>query len=264
MSKRLSNVAVAACLAAAGWLFTGSSGYAADASPEGSAPSTLLTLSPLFGWDRNERIGRDARGQPVTLRDTAPIYGLFGMAARSGFVLTGYIFYSEVNRSDVWGNLAYLNWSGDRRERFTWNVGAGHLYHKIESAHADIRVTVPMVKTGPMINIPEWNLSLNPYVGYAWERVETPRAEVKNDSTLYGINIGWRWRMMGATLRYYYQDSREDRDNYHTLRVRANTMINRNWGVSLRMDYMEKFNNENTSIQFGPIYVFGNPPAPSR
>lgn len=240
------------------WAAAGAGGEPADAgvAPEGAARDTLVMVSPLFGWDRNELSMRGERGAIVKQTDTAPMVGLFGMVMHRNLVLTDYLFYSDVNDTDVWGNLAYLNWYGSRTARLSWNAGAGHLYHKIKPAEEEITVTVPMLKTGPMINIPEWHLSINPYVGYAWERIETRRADVDNDSYLYGINIGWRWRMLGATIQYYYQDSREAEDDYQTLRARAHAMVNPHWGVTVRLDYMEHATSDDTSVQFGPVYVF--------
>ena len=225
--------------------------------PEGAALNQpLVMISPLFGWDRNKLSVRGERGQIAKRTDTAPMYGLFGMALYRQFVLTDYLFYSDVNEADVWGNLAYLNWYGSHTARVTWNVGAGHFYHKIKPDHQSITVTVPMLKTGPQFHIPAWNLSINPYLGYAWERVETRHGNADNDSYLYGLNIGWRWRMMGANLLYYYQDSQRAKDDYQTLRVRAHTMVNRHWGLTLRFDYMEQSAADNTSVQFGPIFLF--------
>ncbi len=228
----------------------------AGVAPEGAARDTRVLVSPLFGGVRNELNMRNQRGEITRQTDTAPMVGLFGMVMHGPFVLTDYFFYSDVNDTDVWGNLAYLNWYGSRTARLSWNAGAGHLYHKIKPSGQDITVTVPMLKTGPLINIPEWHLSFNPYVGYAWERIETRMSKSDNDSYLYGITIGWRWRMLGATIQYYYQDSREAEDDYQTLRARAHAMVNRNWGLTVRLDYMEHATSDDTSIQFGPVVVF--------
>lgn len=225
-------------------------------APAEEVRATRVLASPLFGWVRNELGLRGEQGRMIRQTDTAPLYGLFGMVMHGPFVLTDYLFYSDVNNADVWGNLAYLNWYGSRTARLSWNAGAGHLYHKIKPANEDIAVSVPMLKTGPLVNIPEWHLSFNPYVGYAWERIETRHANASNDSYLYGITIGWRWRMLGATVQYYYQDSREAEDDYETLRIRAQAMVKRNWGLAGRFDYMEHAVSDETSIQFGPVFVF--------
>jgi hypothetical protein len=223
---------------------------------EGERRDTIITVSPLFGLDRNEMSTRGERGQVTTETDTAPEYGLFFLVVHKNLVLTDFAFFTDVNDTDVFGNFAFANLYGDRKARVSWNVGAGHLYHKIEPENEDITVNVPMVKAGPLFNIPEWHLTVNPYVGYAWERVETQRADVENDSYLYGITVGWRWRMLAATAKYYYQDSQESDDDYQTIRARAHCMFNDHWGAVIRFDYMEHVTSDDTSVLVGPVYVF--------
>lgn len=228
-----------------------------DAPPLGGEQrDTVITVSPLFGLNRNGMSVRGTRGQATTETDTAPEYGFFFFVVHKNLVLTDFAFFTDVNNTDVFGNLAFANLYGDRKSRVTWNVGAGHLYHKIEPEDEDITVNVPMLKAGPLINIPEWNLTLNPYIGYAWERVETQRADVDNDSYMYGLTVGWRRRMMAATVKYYYQDSREAGDDYQTVRARAHCMFNEHWGAVIRFDYMQHVTSDDTSVLLGPVYVF--------
>jgi hypothetical protein len=233
--------------------------HAAEEPPdmaEGKPGGALVTVSPLLGWNRNEMTVHGPKGQPTTETETAPEYGLFFLLMHRNLVFTDFAFFTEVNDTDVFGNLAFANLYGDRKARLSWNVGAGHLYHKIEPSNEDITVSVPMAKAGPLISIPEWGLSLNPYAGYAWERVETPHADQDNDSYLYGITAGWRWRMLAATVNYYYQDSQEADEDYETVRARANAMFNQHWGAVVRFDYMEHVTSDDTSVLFGPVYVF--------
>ena len=234
-------------------------GYAVDANAppmDGEHRDTIMTVSPLFGWNRNAMRVRGERGQVTRQTDTAPEYGLFLLVVHKNLVFTDFAFFTDVNDTDVFGNFAFANLYGDRKARVSWNLGAGHLYHKIEPENEDITVNVPMVKAGPLFNIPEWHLTVNPYVGYAWERVETQRADVDNDSYLYGITVGWRWRMLAATAKYYYQDSRESDDDYQTVRARAHCMFNDHWGAVIRFDYMEHVTSDDTSVLLGPVYVF--------
>ncbi len=224
--------------------------------PDQESADTVMAVSPLLGWNRNEMRMGGERGHATTETDTAPEYGLFFLVVHKNLVFTDFAFVTDANHTDVFGNLAFANLYGDRKSRVTWNVGAGHLYHTIEPAHEDITVNVPMVKAGPLVKVPEWNLTLNPYVGYAWERVETQHANVDNNSTLYGLTIGWRWRMLAATLKYYYQDSREADDDYETVRARAHCMFNGHWGAIVRIDYMEHVTSDDTSVLLGPVYVF--------
>lgn len=223
---------------------------------EARRADTIVTVSPLFGWNRNEMAVRGPRGQISSQTETAPEYGLFFLLVHRRLVFTDFAFFTDVNDTDVFGNFAFANLYGDHEARISWNVGAGHLYHKIEPANENITVNVPMVKAGPLINIPEWHLSVNPYMGHAWERVETRRADRDNDSCLYGITVGWRRRMLAATVKYYYQDSREADEDYQTVRARAHCMLNEHWGAVVRFDYMEHVTSDDTSILFGPVYVF--------
>jgi hypothetical protein len=195
-------------------------------------------------------------GQVSTETDTAPEYGLFFLIIHGRLVFTDYAFMTDVNDTDVSGNVAFLNVYGDHKARVSWNVGAGHLYHKIEPSNEDITVNVPMVKAGPLINIPSCHLRINPYVGYAWEHVETQRVDIRNDSFIYGVTVGWHWRMLGATAKYYYQDSRDASEDYQTVRARAHAMFNEHFGIIVRFDYMEHMTSDDTSMLFGPVALF--------
>ncbi len=216
----------------------------------------LITVSPLFGWNQNKISVRGDRGQVAEATDTAPEYGLFLLLAHKNLVLTDFAFFTDVNNTDVSGNLIFANLYGDRKKVLTWNIGAGHLYHKIKPENENITVHVPMVKAGPYFYFKNLNLTLNPYVGYAWERVETQRANVDNESYLYGLTVGWRWRMLGASVKYYYQDSRETDNDYQTVRARMHCMFNNHWGAVIRFDYMEHITSDDTSVLFGPVYIF--------
>ncbi|NCC51273.1 MAG: hypothetical protein EOM20_08670 [Spartobacteria bacterium] len=218
--------------------------------------NTLFMVSPLMGVNRNEMKVRGPRGEMETKTETALEYGIFALLKYHNFILTDFLFYTEVNDTDVSGNLFFANYYASRERRLSWNVGAGHLYHKIKPSNQDITVSVPMVKAGPLVNIPEWNLSINPYIGYAWERIDTAHGDQDNDSYMYGITVGWRWRMLAATVKYYYQDSQESDDDYHTVRARTYGMFNEHWGAVIRFDYMEHSTSDDTSVLAGPVFVF--------
>ncbi len=249
-----------ACLILGVFLATGTALlHAAEAGPggtDGRRGHTVVTVSPLFGWNRNELGVRGPGGRVTTATETAPEYGLFFLLAHRNLVLTDFAFFTDVNDTEVSGNFAFANLYGNRQDRITWNAGAGHLYHRIEPPNEDITVSVPMVKAGPLLNLPAWHLSVNPYAGYAWERIETRHGDRDNDSYLYGITVGWRWRMLGATVKYYYQDSREADEDYQTVRARVHGMWDEHWGAVVRFDYMEHSTSDDTSVLFGPVYVF--------
>ena len=218
----------------------------------------LALICPLAGYNRNVMTVRgEPRGQQLTkLTDTAPIYGLFLLVGHPRFVANDFIFYSKPNDTEVLGNLLYLNVYGDPEASITWNLGGGHFYHKIKPSKEDIEVQVPMLKVGTLIRIKPWGITLNPYLGYAWERIETRQANISNDSLLYGLSVDWRWRMVNLNVKYYYQDSRDGYESYRAVRARCVVGLNRHWGVAMRYDYMEQMAADNSSLMIGPVYVF--------
>ncbi len=183
------------------------------------------------------------------------------MAAHPNVVINNFLFLTEAaDDTDVIGNLFYLNLYGKRDSLVTWNVGAGHLYHDIKPPnYGTIKVRVPQVKAGPMINLKSLHLTLNPYLGHGWERIKTPHADIDNDSWIYGITADWRWRMFNLNAKYIYQDSREGRGHFNSVHIRFVTGIHRNWrhlGVATRFDYMEHTTTKDTSFLIGPVVVF--------
>jgi hypothetical protein len=106
------------------------------------------------------------------------------------------------------------------------------------------------------VRVDALNLSLNPYVGYAWEQVKTPFGDTDNESYLYGLSVKWHWRMIQTSLKYYYQDSREIEEDFHTFRGRVTVGINEHWGIAARVDYMEHQTTDDTSFLMGPAYRF--------
>jgi hypothetical protein len=235
----------------------------AEEPPVESPKGWRWVVNPLVGVDRNE-LHRTTPSGTTTQTDTGPELGLFAMAIHPNFVLNNFFFFADVNDSDVWGNLTYLNYYADAKAAVTWNAGVGYLYHKIETPGPEITVNDPMVKAGPVFRIADWHLSLNPYLGYAWEVVDTamssPHAsfhtETNNESMLYGLTLGWRWRMFEAGLNYYFQDSLELEENFNVLRARVIGMVTRDWGLSARLDYSEHSTSKDRSFLIGPVFLF--------
>jgi hypothetical protein len=73
---------------------------------------------------------------------------------------------------------------------------------------------------------------------------------------LYGLTLGWRWRMFEAGINYYYQDSLELEDNFNVLRARLIGMVTRDWGLSARVDYSEHSTSKDRSFLVGPVFLF--------
>lgn len=229
-----------------------------EASSEGEGKTWRATVSPVAGWDRNELEVRGGPGGATsTETDTAGEQGLFVAFVHPRLVVNNFFFWAnDINDADIWGNLMFANYYHKPDVFLTWNAGVGYLYHKIKPEMTDIVVSVPMVKAGPVFRVKPLGLMLNPYLGYAWERVNTPQGDEPNDSYLYGISASWHWRMITASVRYYYQDSQEADEDYNTVHARLNVGITKSLGVALLVDYMEHPGTTDTSFLMGPTLVF--------
>ncbi|MFH0953635.1 MAG: hypothetical protein V1873_04830 [Verrucomicrobiota bacterium] len=230
---------------------------------EGTHEGVVWTVSPIAGVDRNRLKVRGPDGSVTAETDTGPEYGVFALMARPSLVINNFLFYSDVNKADVWGNLFYANFYGSSRREVTWNLGGGYLYHEIRPEDVRITVTDPMVKAGLRLKLPKWHLSLNPYLGYAWERVEveidtpmgTQDVDSDNDSWLYGLTLGYRWRMLEGGVNYYYQDSQDLDEDFQVVRARLNFFFTRKWGIGARIDYAEHQTADDFSVLVGPVWV---------
>ncbi len=122
----------------------------------------------MVGCNHDELKRRDRTGQIRTESETAPEHGLFALIAHSRFVVNDFLFFTEAaGDTEVMGNFLHANLYGDGDASVTWNLGAGHLYHKINPQNEDIEVSVPLAKVGPVFRARPWGLALNPYAGYA-------------------------------------------------------------------------------------------------
>ena len=234
----------------------GGSTLAEEAAP--SLEGVKFLVSPMAGVAENElTLHQGPPGTPTaTETDTGPMYGLFAMVLHPNFIVNNFLFYSDVNDTDVWGDLFFANYYFSSKAPVTWNAGVGYLYHEIKPEGTDIEVKVPMVKTGPFLRIAKLHLVVNPWAGYAWESVDTNHGDQDNDSYLYGLTMAWRWRMMEASTQYYYQDSQKIEKDFHIFRGRFNFFLTKTTGISIRGDYMEHQFTKDKSILVGPIWMF--------
>ena len=146
----------------------------------------------------------------------------------------------------------------------TWYLGASYLWHEIDGDVADVEITEPLAKAGLVFRAPAWHLSVNPYMGYGWQRVDTTvttsmeilKQEEDTESFLYGISAYWRWRMLYANAKYYLEDNRDLDERYHVFRFWATAMITRSAGILGRFEYSETAGSTDTSALFGPVFVF--------
>jgi hypothetical protein len=226
----------------------------AATAEEGSAP--MFVVAPLIGFNRNTLETRDMRGRPTELEDTGLEYGLFGLVRTDHFTFNNFLFFADVNDTDVTGNVFHANYYYNPRSRYTLNLGFGFIYNKTEGERTDITVTTPIPKLGLQIGVPEYGLSLNPYVAWAAEKVETPRGDQTNDALLYGMTVGWRWRLLGATVQYYYQDVLDSGESFHTFRLLNNINLSKRLGIMTRFEYMEHPMSKDMVFLIGPTFAF--------
>lgn len=236
---------------------------AEDAMPRDM--TSVFLASPLIGAVRNEVEMQGPPGAPArTLTDTAAEYGLFLMYANPRLVVNDTVFNTDVNDSTVWGNIATLNVYGDPASKITWHLGASYLWHDIDGDMADIRITEPLAKAGLVFRVPVWHLSINPYVGVGWQRVETtvatPGHTIENtentESVIYGVMAQWRWRMLAANAKYYLEDNRDREEQYQVVRLWGTAMLSKHAGILARFEYSEQAGSTDTSALFGPVFYF--------
>lgn len=218
--------------------------------------ATIWTISPLIGVIRNEADVRRPDGRIDTQTDTAIKYGLFAMYRQGHWHATNFGFYTSVQDADVWGNLFFANWDAMPRAPLSGILGAGHVYHRIETARGNITVHVPMLKAGPRWT-PRPAFSVHPYAGYAWEYVDTPRSSSTEALPLFGITINSRINRTMLGLQYYYQwGPSSSQQDYQNLRGRVMHPISSQWAALLRIDIMEHAGSDDQSILIGPVLSF--------
>lgn len=257
LRKKHDKLSAACLLAAVALLLAAAPASAQDELPPPRDQGLIWLVSPLFGYNHDKLKQPDRTGRVQTSSKTAPEYGLFAMVAHPRFVVNDFLFFTEASGdTDVMGNFFHANLYGDPDAPVTWNIGAGHMYHKIKPQNEDIDVNVPLAKVGPVLRIKSWGLAFNPYIGYAWERIDTLHGDTDNDSYLYGLSVDWRWRMVNLNVKYYYQDSQELDDDFNNIHARLTAGFTPHWGAAIRFDYMEHTTTDDTSVLAGPVFVF--------
>jgi hypothetical protein len=130
------------------------------------------------------------------------------------------------------------------------------VYTKIEGDRIDITVKSPLPKVGVRIGMPEYNLSLNPYLAWSSEKTETPNGDQTDDALLYGMAVVWRWRFLSANAKYHYQDMLDSDESFHAFRLRNEIYFSRRLGITTRFEYAEHAMSKDMSFLIGPTFVF--------
>ena len=224
---------------------------------------SFFLVSPLVGWNRNKLYipalppRGPMPGQPAQTRtDTNPEYGLFALYFHPRMVINNMFFLTDASGSDITGNISFINFYGKPDRKVTWNVGGGYVWHEIKAEDNTITISVPMAKAGALIRIPNAHLLLNPYVAYAWQSVETDFSDEDTEAVLYGMTAHWFYRMFHLTMKYYYQDDQDSSEGYNVFRFRGIAFANDWFGLTGRFEYLEEPGTDNTSVLFGPVFVF--------
>lgn len=231
-----------------------SPGLAEEASPA-THPTSAWIVSPLFGVAENESHGQT---------DSSPEYGLFVMYASPRFVLNNTTFFTDVNNSEVWGDIASVSLYGDPKANLTWFLGGSYVWHQIQTKTVKVTINEPLGKVGVVWRIRPIHLSITPYIGYAQEFVTTefPAAwhlntdRDRSDLAVYGISAYWHWRMLGADAKYYLSQDLDENSVNHHFRVWATAMFSKQMGIITRFEYEEQNTSKDTSFLFGPVFVF--------
>lgn len=230
---------------------------AEDANPV-PHPTSAWIVSPLYGVAKNENLDN---GQT----DSSPERGLFVMYASPRFIVNNTTFFTDVNRSDVWGNISSVSFYGDPKADLTWYLGGSYVWHQIKPEDVKMKITInePLGKVGILWRVRPIHLSINPYIGYAQETTTTEspafmggNSRDRSDLAVYGIMAYWHWRMFGVDAKYYLtQDLDHDTLN-NTFRIWGSAMFSQHTGILARFEYTEQNTSKDTSLLVGPVFVF--------
>ena len=220
-------------------------------------PKHMFVMSPLIGINRATVKRPAARFHPAAQdSDTEAEYGLSTIYRGPHISISNVLFMTDFNESDIYGSIGFVNLYSNDDEPWAFNIGGGYVWHEINSPANEITIQAPMIKAGIVRRWPEHHFSVNPYLGFLWEEVSTSHSESRNESILYGISSAFQWRKIHFHLKYYLED-KIDSDNYYDVaRLRITVPVNKNFGITTRLEYMEHETIDHESILIGPSFIF--------
>ncbi len=231
-----------------------------------SENKNIYIIAPIYGHHFNKEFHTERiMGIPKTVSTEGSGYqtGFFFQGIfNKHFFVTDYPFYARANHSNVYGNVLFTSYDFyNITEKTLINAGIGHVYHKIESPGAVIKISVPMPKIG--LKIKTGDFKFNPYFSRTKETSETEaggRLTKKHYYyNLYGLNIDYTFKhFWNHTLKYYYGNvSEQDGRDIYTLRYYTYLSLSRKVGIVLKYEY-EKHKNDavDKSITAGPFFLF--------
>ena len=113
---------------------------AEDADPV-PHPTSAWIISPLYGVAQNENLNN---GQT----DSSPESGLFVMYASPRFIVNNTTFFTDVNRSKVWGDIASVSLYGDLMDELIWYLGGSYVWHQIPADLDKVTISEPLGLVG--------------------------------------------------------------------------------------------------------------------
>lgn len=257
----MSPIRLAACLAillAAGTMTADDALPSRAQTPAAVAahPGTIRLISPLAGWNRSTLEMPGPSGAVATIRDGEPEYGLFALYVSPRVAVSDMAFLTAPHDGEVTGNILTLNAYGALDHSLTWNAGASWTWHRIDMPGADVTVNVPLAKAGIMARVPSWPVTLNPYLAYGPEIVNTSRGDSRTEILLYGLSVNAFVRRLHVNLKYYQERNFDTDRSYDTVSARLLMPVGRHWGWLLRGEIMEQSVSKDVSVLTGPAILF--------
>lgn len=217
----------------------------------------IIALNPMIGWNHNTlSIQGNGKMPPTKLEDGEPEYGLTFLYITPRFAVNNITFYTPPYDKDIWGNVLNFSLYGNPVSSAAWSIGGVWTWHKISTPHSDITLNAPFLKVGIIFHIPQCPLSINPYIGYGKEYIDSTSKEYDDNMMLYGVSANAMLHKLHINIKYVLYDNIDSHKTYDTASLRIITPISTHMGWSIWGQYMEQVYTEDLSVMTGPIWLF--------